>query len=406
MPTWQNWSGRLSATPARITKVRDEADVVAAVREAGAQDRRVRCVGAAHSHAPLVGTDGMILDLEGLSGVVSVDTEAGEARIRAGTRIHALGPALREHGAALLNQGDIDRQAIAGAVATGTHGTGPTLRNFSAAVRGARLVLASGEVVDCDAGHDPELFQAARLSLGALGVVTELRLAIRPAYRLEERMWLEDLDTVLDRLDERTTATRHFEFFWTPGRSRAVCKALDETDAEPRYPLAEEGARLAWSYDVFANDRPDKHSEMEYSVRTEDGVACLREIRELVARDFPTLDRHDLGPPGRRPARRAALPRLRRGLPPLRRTTALGQGPPSRRRHAGEDPSPLVGLVAGAGSGGSEEPLPQPASRADASRVGIDPPRARPRRGRARLGARRARDLRAIGPSRSFRDIP
>ncbi len=289
MPTWQNWSGRLSATPARITKVRDEADVVAAVREAGAQDRRVRCVGAAHSHAPLVGTDGMILDLEELSGVVSVDTEAGEARIRAGTRIHALGPALREHGAALLNQGDIDRQAIAGAVATGTHGTGPTLRNFSAAVRGARLVLASGEVVDCDAGHDPELFQAARLSLGALGVVTELRLAIRPAYRLEERMWLEDLDTVLDRLDERTTATRHFEFFWTPGRSRAVCKALDETDAEPRYPLAEEGARLAWSYDVFANDRPDKHSEMEYSVRTEDGVACLREIRELVARDFPTL---------------------------------------------------------------------------------------------------------------------
>lgn len=289
MPTWQNWSGRLSATPARITKVRDEADVVAAVREAGAQDRRVRCVGAAHSHAPLVGTDGVILDLEGLSGVVSVDTEAGEARIRAGTRIHALGPALREHGAALLNQGDIDRQAIAGAVATGTHGTGPTLRNFSAAVRGARLVLASGEVVDCDAGHDPELFQAARLSLGALGVVTELRLAIRPAYRLEERMWLEDLDTVLDRLDERTTATRHFEFFWTPGRSRAVCKALDETDAEPRYPLAEEGARLAWSYDVFANDRPDKHSEMEYSVRTEDGVACLREIRELVARDFPTL---------------------------------------------------------------------------------------------------------------------
>ena len=289
MPTWQNWSGRLSATPARITKVRDEADVVAAVREAGAQDRRVRCVGAAHSHAPLVGTDGMILDLEELSGVVSVDTEAGEARIRAGTRIHALGPALREHGAALLNQGDIDRQAIAGAVATGTHGTGPTLRNFSAAVRGARLVLASGEVVDCDAGHDPELFQAARLSLGALGVVTELRLAIRPAYRLEERMWLEDLDTVLDRLDERTTATRHFEFFWTPGRSRAVCKALDETDAEPRYPLAEEGARLAWSYDVYANDRPDKHSEMEYSVRTEDGVACLREIRELVARDFPTL---------------------------------------------------------------------------------------------------------------------
>lgn len=289
MAEWANWSGRIAARPARITTPHDEAEVVAAVRAAARDGHRVRSVGAAHSHAPLVPTEGVLIDPSLLSGVLEVDAGAGSARVRAGARIADLGAPLRDAGAALRNQGDIDRQAIAGATATGTHGTGPTLQNLTASVLGMRIVLHDGEVVDCDARTEAGLFEAARLHLGAFGVVTELGLAVRPAYRLQEKMWLEPLDDVLDRIDELTTATRHFEFFWMPGSRRAACKTLSETDAEPVYPLAEEGRRCGWSYEVLANDRPHKHSEMEYSVPARHGPACLRAIRALLARSFGDL---------------------------------------------------------------------------------------------------------------------
>jgi FAD/FMN-containing dehydrogenase len=231
----------------------------------------------------------VILDLAGLDGVAEIDRERGEARVRAGTRIATLGRPLREGGVALHNQGDIDRQAIAGALATGTHGTGVALQNLSASLRGVRVVLASGDIVDCDADREPELFEVCRLSLGAVGIATELRLAVRPAYRLEERMWLEDLDLVLDDLDRLVHATRHFEFFWKPGSRRAACKSLRETDEPARYPLGQEGERLAWSDEVLANDRPDKHTEMEYSLPTESGARCFRALRECIATRFPDL---------------------------------------------------------------------------------------------------------------------
>lgn len=289
MAQWTNWSGLIEASPTRIAAPTDEAELAGLVRQATRTGARVRAVGAAHSHAPLVPTDGWLIDTSRLAGVVDVDAAAGRARVRAGTRLADLGVPLREAGVALGNQGDIDRQALSGATATGTHGTGPTLQNFSASVLGMRLVHDDGAIVECDAKREPELFRASRLHLGAFGVVSELVVAVRPAYRLEERMWREPLDDVLDRIDALTAATRHFEFFWMPGRARAACKSLAETDAEPVYPLADEGSRVGWSYEVLANDRPDKHSEMEYSVPAKRGPDCLRAIRELVTKSFPEL---------------------------------------------------------------------------------------------------------------------
>jgi FAD/FMN-containing dehydrogenase len=289
VPVWSNWSGRVRAQPAEIARVADEAAAVAAVRRAERAGLALRCLGAGHSHAPLVETAGVLVDTEELAGVVRVDAARGAATLRAGTRISALGAPLRAAGVALHNQGDIDRPSIAGAVATGTHGTGRALQNLSAGVLGARVVLASGDVVDCDAAREPELLEVAKLSLGAVGVITELTVSVRAAYKLEERMWLEPLDDVLARIDALARATRHFEFFWLPGSARAACKALAETDAEPVYPLASEGARCAWSYEVLANDRPDKHTEMEYSVPIDRGPACFAALRARIERDFQEL---------------------------------------------------------------------------------------------------------------------
>lgn len=289
MPEWSNWSGLVRATPSRIAHAKDEAEIQSIVRAAVERSEPLRVVGEAHSHSPLVAHDGVLLDVDALSGVVAVDAQARVATLRAGTRIHALGEPLRRAGVALLNQGDIDRQSIAGAIATGTHGTGVALQNLSAGVVGLRIVLANGSVVDCHAGNEPELFTAARLGLGALGVVTEVRLRVRDAYRLRERMWLEEVGAVLERLDALVHATRHFEFFWRPGKPQVACKALDETDEPAIRPVGPEGARVAWSHEVLANERNDRHTEMEYSVPAERGAECFRALRETIEARFPEL---------------------------------------------------------------------------------------------------------------------
>lgn len=249
----------------------------------------VRPCGSSHSHVPLIPTGHTIVDTSGLCGVESVDTPSRRAWVRAGTPIYALGPALHQAGLGLPNQGDIDRQTIAGATATGTHGTGSTLTNLSAAVTGVRVALASGELVTCSADERTELWQAARLSLGAVGLVTCLEVQLRDAYRLREHGWTEHLDSMLPKLAEIVHGSRHFEFFWYPHTGMCVTKATEETDDPPEYPVADEGSRCAWSYEVLPNHRTWPHTEMEYSVPLERGPECLGAIRDLVTRDFPDL---------------------------------------------------------------------------------------------------------------------
>ncbi len=281
MPRWRNWSGKLESRPAAIHFARSEEDVCALVARAAAEDRRVRTVGAGHSHAPLVGNDnGIILDLQGLAGLITADQRTGRARVWAGSRIFALGNALNEQGLGFANQGDIDQQAIAGVTATGTHGTGRQLKNFSAAVTALRMVDASGAVLE--AGEGDRLWQAARLHLGAFGVMTQFELQLLPRYKLKEQSQLLPLDEVLAGIEPGIKQNRHYEFFWYPQADSARVKTINETDEAPVYPLAEEGERLAWSHEVLPSYRPVPHTEMEYSVPRAQGIACLEAIAHLL----------------------------------------------------------------------------------------------------------------------------
>jgi FAD/FMN-containing dehydrogenase len=285
MPRWRNWSGKLESRPAHLHFARSEADIRALVQMAARSGRRIRTVGAAHSHAPLVGNDdGIILDLQGLAGVIDCDVSSGRARVWGGSRIFALGNALNERGLGFANQGDIDQQAIAGVTATGTHGTGRDLKNFSAAVTAIRLVDANGDVLE--AGQGDRLWQAARLHLGAFGVMTQLELALLPRYRLREQSWEAPLDDVLEGIEQGVAENRHYEFFWYPQADTARVKIINETEDEPVYPLAEEGERCAWSHEVLPSYRPVPHTEMEYSVPRSGGRACLEEIARLLRSDF------------------------------------------------------------------------------------------------------------------------
>ena len=286
MPNWQNWSGRLTNKPTSIQFPRSAEDAAAMAKSISDSGEKIRVAGATHSHAPLVSTDATLIDAQGLAGVRSVDRDAQVAWIAGGSRIFTLGHALHQHGLALHNQGDIDQQAIAGATATGTHGTGTGLKNLSAAVVGVELATAGGELLRATPEQNHDIWLASRLHLGAFGIVTQVALDLRPSYVLAERSWDASLEDALAELPNLASDHRHCEFFWYPQDDRAQIKVISETDAEPIYPLAEEGNRQAWSFEVLPNHRPHKHTEMEYSVPVASAIDCMRDLRSLLANEF------------------------------------------------------------------------------------------------------------------------
>lgn len=270
---WSNWAGNVECRPARIAEPRDLEELKTLVARADA----VRVAGSGHSFTPLVATDGLLLSLPGFAGILRIDRVGLQAEIGAGARIADLGAELQAAGLALANQGDVDVQRIAGAISTGTHGTGCTLGSLSTTVAALKLVTAGGELVEI-AGGD---VKAAALSLGTLGVIVSVTLDLVPAYRLRERLWREPVEHALDRLPELIAENRHFEFFWLPETDEADCKALhpalDETIT-----TMEPGERIDWSWRVFPSERNRKFVESEWSVPAEQGADCFRAIRALM----------------------------------------------------------------------------------------------------------------------------
>jgi len=249
---WRNWGGNVSAAPAQVAHVGSVQGVVDAVQRAAATGLRVRVAGSGHSFTPLVATDGLLLHLDRLSGVLGVDRDRRRVRVLAGTPLHVLNPALQSLGLALPNLGDIDRQTISGAIATGTHGTGTRRQGIAAAVSGLTLVLADGSGLDCSAEVEPEVFAAARVGLGALGVVTEVELQCVPAYRLHARESGALLTELLPVIQAEADATDHLDLHWFPHTDRVLTKRNDVVTAgEGPPPLAPWRSRL--DDDLLAN---------------------------------------------------------------------------------------------------------------------------------------------------------
>jgi len=283
---FEDFSGRVSCTPRHRHEPRDEAELVRCVREARGC---VRPVGSGHSGAPLCATDDTQISLEHFHGIESVDPESRCAWIRAGTPVHALGAPLWEAGFSLRNQGDVDVQALAGAIATGTHGTGPALGSMSTQVEGLRLVLASGDVWTCTRAQHPDVLDAARVNLGALGVVSALCLSLEPAYWLHEREWKEDVEPGLEQLQARAGAPRHLEFWWLPPLDALYMKSLHPTDAEPESVAGRRRERIGRSFEVFPSVRADPFYEIEYAVPEAAGPACFRALRAWLRQHHPDV---------------------------------------------------------------------------------------------------------------------
>jgi FAD-linked oxidoreductase len=304
---WSNWSGGVTSKPKQVVAPADEVALAAAIRSAAGP---VRAPGSGHSFTPVCASDGTIVDLAAFTGLKSVDKQNLTATFASATPLWAIGPALLKEGLGLFNMGDIDRQTLGGVVGTGTHGTGRTLGSFSSAVAGFRLITANGDVLNCTPEENAEVFAAGCCSIGALGVMTEITIHVRPAYKLIEKNFLMPPDELFAKLDSLVADNRHFEFFWFPYADVAVCKSLNETtdpapeprSAEAMHLRGEKGSSdekafaainavlpytpflLTQSHRLFSQLMPVA-GKMEYAVPYAKGPDAIREVVAKIRKD-------------------------------------------------------------------------------------------------------------------------
>ena len=249
---WRNWSGTETARPVRVERPSTVEELRDAVRRAAAEGLRVKAVGSGHSFTGIAVTDGVLLRLDALDAPLRVDTRTGLVTVEAGMPLHRLNQVLAAHGLAMTNLGDIDRQSIAGALSTGTHGTGARSGSLAAQVRALELVLADGSLLRCSQREHPEVFAAARVGLGALGVLASVTLQCEPAFALRAAEGPARLAAVLGRLDQLLARNEHVEFYWFPHTDRVLVKRNNRLAPGER-PRPLHRAR-AWFEDEFLSN--------------------------------------------------------------------------------------------------------------------------------------------------------
>jgi len=247
---WKNWAGNQQCTPERIERPATERGLVRIVKQAAAAGQRVKVVGSGHSFTGIALTDGRLIKLDDYGRVLSIDREKQTATVQAGITIARLSQQLDKQGLALENLGDINYQSISGAISTATHGTGRALGGIATQVTALRLITGDGSIVDCSADKEPDIFSAARVGLGALGIISTVTLRCVKAFNLRAVEMPERVDQVLERLDENIETNDHFEFFWVPDTGWALTKRNQRTTA----PLATRGLLKEFRDDILVSN--------------------------------------------------------------------------------------------------------------------------------------------------------
>ncbi len=311
---WRNWSGSVVGYPQGRISPSTENELSSYLKSTSGS---IRPVGSGHSFTPLVPTNGHIIVADQFDGLISHDPKEMTATFGAGTRLANMGAALQNIGQAFFNMPDIDRQTLAGATATATHGTGINFQCLSGYITHLRLITPQGEQIDIDEASDPALFKAACVSIGALGVITQITLRNRSPYRLKQKSWIENTEDILANFDRHAASHRHFEIMPMTHSDYSFVLSTDETDEpinnpppSPEEEAAMGSAMRSWmevspedrrplinglaeqvqpsekvdeSYNILANVRSNRFNEMEYAVPLEVGAECLREILRTIS---------------------------------------------------------------------------------------------------------------------------
>ncbi len=318
---WQNWSASVKSAPRAVARPGSLEELAKLVAGYDKEGRHVRVVGAGHSFTPLVYSDDVLMSLDNMQGIESIDPEKNHVTVWGGSRLHKLGNDLLAKGLAQENLGDIDVQSIAGAISTGTHGTGTRFGTIPTQVVGLTLVTGTGEILECSEEQNHDIFKAAQTSFGALGIIAKVTLRVVPAKRLHYKGHRERLSSVLANLERYKQENSHFEFFWFPNTDWVQAKFINETD-EPTtkanflgtlnkivlenwvYWVISEACRLVpsfsataskisaagvasideidYSHRLFATPRMVKFQEMEYNLPAQHLPEVLGRVRESI----------------------------------------------------------------------------------------------------------------------------
>ncbi|MER8043810.1 D-arabinono-1,4-lactone oxidase [Streptomyces sp. NPDC094032] len=322
--TWRNWAGNVTSRPVREVSPASAEELADAVRGAAEDGLRVKTVGTGHSFTSIAATDGVLVRPHLLTGIRRIDREAMTVTVESGTPLKRLNVALAREGLSLTNMGDIMEQTVAGATSTGTHGTGRDSASIAAQIRALELVTADGRLMTCSATENPEVFAAARIGLGALGVITALTFAVEPVFLLTAREEPMSFDRVTSEFDALHAENEHFEFYWFPHTDNCNTKRNNRSAG----PAAPPGKLSGWvedellsngifqvacavgravpplvpsiakvssralsartytdiPYKVFTSPRRVRFLEMEYALPREAAVTALRELKAMVER--------------------------------------------------------------------------------------------------------------------------
>ncbi|MFH8559409.1 D-arabinono-1,4-lactone oxidase [Streptomyces sp. NPDC017988] len=321
---WRNWAGNVTARPARQTTPASVDELSEALRGAKTDGLRAKPVGAGHSFTAAAATDGLLIRPDLLTGIRAIDRAAGTVTVEAGTPLKRLNTALAREGLSLTNMGDIMEQTVSGAVSTGTHGTGRDSASIAAQITGLELVTADGTIRTCSAEENPDVFGAARVGLGALGVITAITFAVEPVFFLTAREEPMTFDRITSDFEALFTENEHFEFYWFPHTGNCNTKRNNRSPgpvAPPgrisafvedellsnglfqavnslgrAFPVTIPGIAKISSkalsartytdipYKVFTSPRRVRFMEMEYAVPREALVETLRELKAMVER--------------------------------------------------------------------------------------------------------------------------
>ncbi|OAS18897.1 D-arabinono-1,4-lactone oxidase [Paenibacillus oryzisoli] len=322
--TWTNWSGIVQASPQTVLYPESIEAVVDAVRLCRREGRRLRVVGTGHSFTPIAASDDVLISLDHMQGLIEVDVEELTATVWAGTKLKLLGELLFLHGLAQENLGDIDVQSIAGAISTGTHGTGQQFGNIATQVVGVTMVTGAGEVITCTHATHPDLFKAMQISIGALGIIVQVTLRLQTAYKMMYESKRMPLKQCLQELPDIARGHRHFEFYWFPYADPCQLKFMNPTDRAVTSRKVREyvgdvlientvfgllselcrkvpklsrmvsrisasqvpvGSKVDYSHRLFATQRLVRFNEMEYNLPAEAMPTVIEEMREKMVKD-------------------------------------------------------------------------------------------------------------------------
>lgn len=317
----RNWARTVEFEPERFSRPDSIEKISDLVKHAKLENKNIRMIGSGHSWTKLIETSDILISLDEYQGITSVNSEEKTVEAKGGTKLGKFNSAAFDHGFHMENMGDVDKQSLAGAASTGTHGTGVDLQSISNQISALTIVDGHGAVKRFDKNKNAAELSALGVSLGSLGVITDIKLQMEDKYKLNVKTAFYEIDDLLSDIDQIKSQNRHTEFFFFPVSEWATIKTMNKSSetaqtkgtfeyikgslidnwlyekvnrwasSSKKYEFYDrimrkfESGRSSntyWAHEAYPADRSVRFMEMEYGIPVKFFHQAFNEIREKI----------------------------------------------------------------------------------------------------------------------------